>query len=189
MSKTHYVDNKKFFLALKAHRIEVRRAVRQKKPKPPIPDYVGECFLLIATRLSFKPNFCAYSYREDMVMEAVENCLQYLDDFDPEKSSNPFGYFTQVIYFAFIRRIQREKRQTYTKYKYLEKMLTDGTLAEMPREGDRTPVDAAMLSFDNVQDFIHRYDEYIDGRRRRANDRRKARQDAPTETRKRKDRG
>jgi hypothetical protein len=89
--------------------------------KPPIPNYVGECFLKIATHLSYKPNFVNYMFREDMISDGIENCVQYIHNFDPEKSSNPFSYFTQIIHYAFIRRITKEKRQLEIKSKIIEK--------------------------------------------------------------------
>ena len=83
------------------------------KPVPPVSNYLGECFLKIANHLSYRPNFINYTYRDDMISDGIENCLQYIHNFDPEKSKNPFAYFTQIIYYAFIRRIQKEKKQTH----------------------------------------------------------------------------
>ena len=90
------------------------------KPKPRVSNYVGDCFLKIATHLSYKPNFVNYPFREDMICDGIENCLQYIDNFDPEKSSNPFAYFTQIIYYAFLRRIQKEKKQLEIKQKIID---------------------------------------------------------------------
>jgi len=77
------------------------------EPKPQISKYLGSCILKIANHLSYRPNFINYTYREEMISDGIENCLQYIDKFDPEKSKNPFAYFTQIIYFAFIRRITK----------------------------------------------------------------------------------
>lgn len=153
----HYVDNALFLKSLKEYRAAVHRANRDKKELPQIPEYIGECFLKIATHLSFKPNFVNYTYRDDMISDGVENCLVYIENFDPAKSSNPFGYFTQIIYYAFLRRIQRERKHTYIKYKLMEKQAVDGAPGE-DADGQLTP-DTTMLNFDNVQDFIVRYDE------------------------------
>ena len=117
----HYVDNKKFLEALINHKERVKRAVSQEKPKPRIPEYVGDCFLKIATHLSYRPNFINYMYKEDMVSDGIENCVQYIDNFDPNKSKNPFAYFTQIVYFAFLRRIAKEKRQQSIREKIIEK--------------------------------------------------------------------
>ena len=117
----HYVNNKEFLAALIAY-LEDREIARIKElPKPVIPRYIGECFLKIATHLSFKPNFVNYMFKDDMISDGIENCVQYIDRFDPEKSSNPFAYFTQIIHYAFLRRIQKEKRQLEIKNKILEK--------------------------------------------------------------------
>jgi hypothetical protein len=117
----HYVNNKEFLAALIKYREDKEIAVLQNKPKPPIPRYIGECFLKIANHLSFKPNFVNYMFKEDMISDGIENCVQYIHNFNPEKSQNPFAYFTQIIHYAFLRRIQREKRQLEIKNKILER--------------------------------------------------------------------
>ena len=89
--------------------------------RPRVPNYIGECFLKIATHLSYKPNFVNYMFREDMICDGIENCVQYIKNFDPEKSSNPFAYFTQIIHYAFLRRIQKEKRQMDIRTKIIER--------------------------------------------------------------------
>jgi len=117
----HYVNNKEFLSALIDYREMVRIAAEKGKPKPRITNYLGECFLKIATHLSFKPNFVNYMFKDDMICDGIENCVQYIHNFDPQKSQNPFAYFTQIIHYAFLRRIQREKRQLEIKNKILEK--------------------------------------------------------------------
>ena len=119
--KEHYVNNKEFLEALVIYRKEVHAAVEEGKPHPKVPDYIGECFLKIATHLSYRPNFVNYMFKDDMICYGIENCLQYIDNFDPSKSTNPFAYFTQIIYYAFLRRIQKEKKQLDIKNKLLEK--------------------------------------------------------------------
>ena len=117
----HYVNNKEFLAALIKHREDIEIAEIQGKEKPRIPRYIGECFLKIATHLSFKPNFVNYMFKEDMISDGIENCVQYIHNFNPEKSQNPFAYFTQIIHYAFLRRIQKEKKQLEIKNKILEK--------------------------------------------------------------------
>ena len=119
--KEHYVNNKDFLDALMNYFAEVERAKLNDKPKPPIPRYIGDCFLKMANHLSYKPNFVNYMFREDMICDGIENCVRYIHNFNPEKSQNPFAYFTQIIHYAFLRRIQREKRQLEIKNKILEK--------------------------------------------------------------------
>ena len=119
--KEHYVDNKKFLEEMKKYHKKVVSARNRKRRDPPISDYIGECFLKIANHLSYRPNFINYTYKEDMISDGIENCLQYVANFDPEKSSNPFAYFTQIIYYAFIRRIQKEKKQQTIKRKLILK--------------------------------------------------------------------
>ncbi len=124
MSKTkkeHYVNNKEFLEAMIKYRKAVRRAARLKEDKPPVGNYLGSCFLKIANHLSYRPNFINYTFKDDMISDGIENCLQYLDNFDGKKSNNPFAYFTQIIYYAFIRRIQKEKKQLDIKTKIIER--------------------------------------------------------------------
>jgi len=117
----HYVNNKEFLAALIKYREDKEIALIKGLPKPPIPRYIGECFLKIANHLSFKPNFVNYMFKEDMISDGIENCVQYIHNFNPEKSQNPFAYFTQIIHYAFLRRIQREKRQLEIKNKIIER--------------------------------------------------------------------
>jgi len=132
----HYVNNKEFLAAM----VEYKKLVKKSKwtkenniNKPKVPDYVGECFLKIANHLSYRPNFINYTFRDDMISDGIENCLQYLDNFNPETSSNPFAYFTQIIYYAFIRRIQKEKKQVIIKQRMIAESNYDD-LALQPGE-------------------------------------------------------
>ena len=113
--------------------------------RPPVSNYIGECFLKIATHLSFRPNFINYTYRDDMISDGIENCLQYMDNFDPEKSKNPFAYFTQIIYYAFIRRIQKEKKQQQVKQKMIANFGEEQMMDQL--EGDDTLYQSQMLEF------------------------------------------
>ena len=117
----HYVNNKQLLEALIVYREGVAHAKENDLPKPRITNYLGECFLKIATHLSYKPNFVNYMFRDDMISDGIENCVQYIHNFDPEKSRNPFAYFTQIIHYAFLRRIQKEKKQLDIKTKIIER--------------------------------------------------------------------
>ena len=125
----HYVNNKEFLAAIIEDKNSVSEAERLGKPKPRITNYLGECFLKIATHLSFKPNFVNYMFKDDMICDSIENCVQYISNFNPEKSSNPFAYFTQIIYYAFLRRIQKEKRQLEIKQKIIERSSFDEVMS------------------------------------------------------------
>ena len=116
----HYVDNKKFLEAMIEYKDRCNKAKKRNRKNPPVTNYIGECFLKIANHLSYRPNFINYTYRDDMISDGIENCLQYLDNFDGEKSNNPFAYFTQIIYYAFIRRIQKEKKQVTIKQRMIQ---------------------------------------------------------------------
>ena len=127
LKSVHYIDNEKFLKEMIIYKREFDEAKSKDELPPMISEYLGECFMKIAQRLSFRPNFINYAFRDDMISDGIENCVQYIRNFDPEKSKNPFAYFTQIIYFAFIRRIQKEKKQLYIKYKTMD---TFGTLTD-----------------------------------------------------------
>jgi DNA-directed RNA polymerase specialized sigma subunit len=127
---SHYVDNKKFLQALIEYRQSVDDASAKGEEPPIVSKYIGECFIKIATHLSYKSNFINYTFKDDMISDGIENCLTAVAKFDPAKSSNPFAYYTQVIYFAFIRRIQKEKKQQATKYKLIENMDIDALISQ-----------------------------------------------------------
>lgn len=132
----HYIDNKEFLQSLIDYKKLVKRAERKKEERPQVPDYIGDCFIKIANHLAYKSNFINYSFREDMILDAIENCLIYMDNFDPAKSTNPFAYFTQITYYAFVRRIQKEKKHLQTKYKYIESLDIDSIIRQAHDEGE-----------------------------------------------------
>jgi len=115
-----YIDNKEFFRAMVDWKKIVINNEDSVESRPPVTNYIGECFMKIAEHLSYRPNFINYPYRDEMISDGIENCLMYAHNFDPKKSSNPFSYFTQIIYYAFLRRIEKEKKQAYIKYKITE---------------------------------------------------------------------
>jgi len=146
----HYVNNKEFLAALIEYKRKVALAAERGEPKPRITNYLGECFLKIATHLSFKPNFVNYMFKDDMVCDGIENCVQYMHNFDPEKSSNPFAYFTQIIHYAFLRRIQKEKKQLEIKNKILERTGYEEVFV------DNNTVDSSNYSdYNSIKDAIH----------------------------------
>jgi hypothetical protein len=131
-----YIDNDRFLLAMKEWKKKVKLAEKLKEKKPPICDYIGDCFLKIAEHLSYRPNFMNYPFREEMIGDAIENCILYAHNFNPRKSKNPFSYFTQIIYFAFLRRIEKEKKQAYIKYQYMKLNDENGELTRWIKEKD-----------------------------------------------------
>ncbi len=140
--KPHYVDNKKFLEAMTEYRALRIKAEEEGKRRPTVTNYIGECYLKIANHLSYRPNFINYTYRDDMISDGIENCLQYMDNFDPAKSKNPFAYFTQIIYYAFIRRIQKEKKQQHLQdqgggYAHIHTSYASWGIARLPFETQR----------------------------------------------------
>ena len=136
VSKVHYVDNALFLEAMIEYKREYDHAIKNNKDLPQISEYLGSVFLKIAQRLSFRPNFINYAFKNDMISDGIENCLHYIHNFNPEKSSNPFAYFTQIIYYAFIRRIQKEKKQLYIKYKSMQNYETLPGYMDIDRAND-----------------------------------------------------
>lgn len=114
---TNYVNNQEFNEALAAYKQELKE-----NPDAQIPEYIGRCILDIANRFSMRPNFYGYSYRDEMVSDAVENCLMYVGNYDPTRGTSAFSYFTQICFYAFLRRIQREKKQSYIKHQLVKEM-------------------------------------------------------------------
>ena len=164
--KQHYVDNEKFLVVMGDYREKYLQAKDNDEELPIIPDYAGECFLKIAERLSHRPNFINYAFREEMVSDGIENCVMYASNFNPEKSANPFAYFTQIIYYAFLRRIEKEKKQLYIKYKTMEEhsSLEDHVdMGEMGHnETQSVSSGASPLTTDkraSIQEFIHAFEE------------------------------
>ena len=130
MAKRNYVNNPEFLEAIIAYKKLCSEAEDSGDKRPQIPNYIGHCIYQISTRLASKPNFSGYSYKDEMISDGLENAIQALGNFDPNKSHNPFAYFTQIIWFAFLRRIQKEKKQTYIKFKASQNMLTQSILAD-----------------------------------------------------------
>ena len=164
--KQHYVDNEKFLEVMSDYREKYLQAKDNDTELPIIPDYAGECFLKIAERLSHRPNFINYAFREEMVSDGIENSVMYASNFNPEKSTNPFAYFTQIIYFAFLRRIEKEKKQLYIKYKTMEEYssLEDHVdMGEMGQsETQAVSSGATPLTTDkraSIQEFIFAFEE------------------------------
>ena len=157
MSKQkHYINNADFLKALVEYKEKSAENKKLKKEPPPIPNYIGECFMKIAEGLSHKPNFINYTYRDEMIADGIENCLMYFENFDPTKSNNPFAYFTQIIYYAFLRRIQKEKKQLYVKYKATEQF---GILDEHEMLGYEEATGRQFEMYDNIAEFIENFEE------------------------------
>ena len=129
-NSSHYINNKEFLEKISAYREKRLEAEECGEPRPQVTNYLGECFVKIANHLAFKSNFVNYTFRDEMILDGIENCLTYMDNFDPAKSKNPFAYFTQITYYAFIRRIQKEKRQMETKFKYIKSLDIEQILAQ-----------------------------------------------------------
>lgn len=158
--KTNYVNNKQLYEVMKTYHAGVQEAKGREEPLPRVPEYVGQCLLLIATRLATKPNFYNYSYIDEMISDGIETALLYINNFDPQKSQNPFAYFTQIIRFSFIRRIEKEKKQQYIKIKNLQNF---DMLEEISGSSVKVEVNQ------QTDDFVRRFEEGLTKKRKDAN--------------------
>lgn len=156
--KPHYVNNKQFSQSVVDYVKTVKAAEAESKQLPVVPDYIAQCFLKIAQGLSHKANFIRYTYREEMVMDAVENCLKAITNYNIDaqtRTGNPnaFAYFTQICYYAFLRRLAKEKKQQDIKFKYIEKAGIEDFVFQLDGEG--TAADSQTRAFvDQLKDRI-----------------------------------
>ena len=176
-AKQQYVNNKDFLAAMIKYRALVKEATENKKERPIVPTYVGECIMKIATHLARKPNFVNYTFKEEMISDGIENCLQDIDNFNPDKSNNPFAYFTQIIYFAFLRRIQKEKKNLFVKFKLSEHTnLFDTTVEQQEHDtgkNDGKFKDEIKVS-EWTQEYMNRFIDEFEKNKRKKVKKRKA---------------
>jgi len=167
--KNHYVDNERFLTEIMEYKKRCREAIDKGLEKPRVPEYIGKCIYLMAENLSHKPRFMNYSFRDELVSDAIENCFLYFDNFDPDKGSNPFAYYTQIIYYAFHRRISKEEKNRYIIYKkFQESVLDTSDAALMIDHDDQHLISSTM--YDNLNDFIKKFE----GREAEKKEKRKA---------------
>lgn len=162
--KVHYINNQRFLEELIKHREKLYAARDAGKEDPILPDYIGECFQQIAEKYSRKPSFGMYPFREEMVWDAIENCIQYYESFDPEKGKNPFAYFTQVTHYAFLRRIEKEKYQLYIKYKSMEKFLLENVNSSDINDGSLN-VDNFDINTEYMKEFIRDFEAKMEAKK------------------------
>lgn len=158
----HYVNNADFLAALSEYQLQVQNAKDAGEEIPIIPRYIGESILQIATRLSFNPNFVNYTYRDEMIADGIENAIAYgVSNFNPQKSKNPFAYFTQIIYYAFLRRIAKEKKALYAKHKVIEHTVLTGEAYTQGAHGSEGSTDYIDLDNEYMSDFVEKYEETL----------------------------
>lgn len=116
----NYINNKTLYTAMIDYRNKLEESIKNGEDKPIIPNYIAQSILLICNNLAVKPNFSGYSYKQDMISDAIVDCVAAVDKFNPDKTNNPFAYFTQIAWNAFLRRLDKEKKQTYIKHKNFE---------------------------------------------------------------------
>src|SRR5210317_301184 len=169
-AKRNYVNNPEFLQAIIDYKKVCKDAEESGEPNPQIPNYIGECLYQIATRLATKPNFSGYTYKDEMISDGLENAVQALGNFDPTKSSNPFAYFTQIIWYAFLRRIDKEKKQLYIRHKVIENSVINGTAVEKDdrtSEGEPNYID---LNNEYMNDFVKTYENKLAEKKAKENE-------------------
>lgn len=164
-AKRNYVNNPEFLQALIDYKKLCAEAENSGEPNPQIPRYIGECVYQIAKRLATKPNFSGYTYKDEMISDGLENAIQALGNFDPEKSSNPFAYFTQIIWYAFLRRIEKEKKQLYIRHKVTEGAVLSGTATTSDGVGESGETSYIDLNNDYMNDFVSAYERKMESKK------------------------
>lgn len=167
-AKVHYVDNAKFYIACKEYKVESDAAKEAGLPRPKLNNYIGDCLLKIATKLSYSRNFINYAYREEMIGDGIENCILYFHNFNPDKYKNPFSYFTQIIYYAFLRRIDREKKQMYIKHKSMMNQIDEGLIDVQAGDGGEdfgVNIDDKITNNEYMNDFVNAFEKRTQKRR------------------------
>lgn len=154
----HYVDNKKFYDEIIKHRQKVEEAKLQGKEEPRLPEYIGECIWKIANKLSTMPRFINYSYRDEMISDGIENCIMYFHDYDPNRGVNPFAYFTQVIYYAFLRRIGKEEKNRYIIYKNYQESIVNQGFTEILVDAEDNRLMPTQI-YDNINEFMDKFEK------------------------------
>ena len=167
--KNHYVDNERFLQEIVDYKKKLVIAKEQGLNKPRVSEYIGKCIYLIAENLSHKPRFMNYSFRDELVSDAIENCFLYFDNFNPDKGSNPFAYFTQIIYYAFHRRISKEEKNRYIIYKKFQESVLDTSDAALMIDSDDNHLISSTM-YDNLNEFIKKFE----GREAEKKEKRKA---------------
>jgi len=162
----NYVNNGEFLIAIVDYKALCGEARTNGLTKPQIPNYIGDCILQISRRLASKPNFAGYSYKDEMISDGLENAIQALDNFDPNKSTNPFAYFTQIIWFAFLRRIEKEKKQLYIKHKVIEHSIVTESAVGSDNSGDSLEMTNIEFANDYMNDFVRAYEKKIDEKKK-----------------------
>lgn len=167
-TSVHYVDNKKFYEEILVYKKKVQDAKENGLEEPRLPNYIGECIFKIADKLSTKPCFINYSYRDEMISDGIENCIMYFKDYNPEIGQNPFAYFTQIIYYAFLRRISKEEKNRYTMYKNFQHTIIHGNYIGSydSHEGynrdsihDSEDLNFTPQMYDNINEFMDRFEK------------------------------
>lgn len=165
--KRNYIDKTEFLEAMRSYAVQCHNAKDAGEDRPPVPKYIGESIWAIAKGVAMRGNFSNYPFRDDMIMDGVENCLKYMHNFDPTKSDNPnpFGYFTKIIWYAFLRRIAEEKEQMYIRYKSSSEMLMMG----MTYDSDELLDMSGMPNLEYINDFIKEYEEKLEEKKKKKN--------------------
>lgn len=164
---THYVNNKDFLNAFIQYHSEYKSSKEKGELPPRIPDYIGKCFMKIAEKFSNHKSFIGYPYKDEMIADAIENCIMYAYDFDPNRGTNPFAYFTTVVWHAFVRRINKENKNKYIIYKSHQMKSNQYDTDYLDENGNVYRINDASETavtkelYDNITSYIDDYEKKI----------------------------
>ena len=154
--KNQYVSNDEFWAALK--RFNDSGLTLREHPDG---NYIGDCIVKICTNLSYSANFIGYTYRDEFIEDAIENCIRYIKSFDPNKSKYAFTYFSKVAYYAFIRRLHTEKKQQDIKFKAMSDSTVLQEIVENPLDDSDTDMQQII---EQIQQFLKQSEKMVESK-------------------------
>ena len=175
--KKNYINNREFYSRIVEYQLRVKKAQEEGTEIPRIPEYIGLCIDMLAKNLARLPRFANYSYKDEMIQDGIENCILYFNDFNPEKSQNPFAYYTLVIYRAFIRRISKEERQRYIAVKSLQNVSQD--LSMFVDDEGKPLIDVHI--YDNLNTFMDKFEKKEEAKKQKRKEAKKKAEDSKNE--------
>jgi DNA-directed RNA polymerase specialized sigma24 family protein len=171
VKKEFYVSNKDLYAAMLKYKESIKLAEEQNKPKPRVPEYIGRCILLIGQRLATKPSFRRYSYAEELIGDGTLACIRYIDNFNCERSNNPFAYFTQIMMNAFINRLNGEQKQQYVRARLTKESMS--ILNEVP---DVSVTATEFIDSDPNNNVIDNFERRMAERKKRSSQKKEERE-------------
>lgn len=157
-AKHQYVNGKEFFVMLKEYHEKYLISIENNTDKPIVSNEIAGAIMQICNRLSNSFNFIGYSYKDEMIADAIYKCLDKVHRFDPAISENPFAFFTQLAYNAFINRIKIEQKQASIRARLInDKVTSDFVEQSLENDVDATNAFVGFLKDNNI--FVDYFEE------------------------------